>query len=162
MKTHNLLIVAPLLLGAFSSLKAADDLAALRGDFERTTAAFHQALRRNDPNSLFAHVADDVVLMPPNEAPVRGKAAMRTWYGGFLSAFKTTTLTLSDREVIVGGDWASELGRYEWGLQPAGGGDSVIDKGNYMQIWRRQPDGHWLFFREILNSSIPLPQPSNK
>jgi len=52
----------------------------------------------------------------------RGKAAMRTWYTGFLSAFRTTKLTLSDREVFVGDGWASELGQYEWGLQPAAGG----------------------------------------
>src|SRR5437763_16471219 len=130
MKTHHLLIVAPLLIDAFSSLKAADDLAALRGDFEKTTAAFHQALRRNDPNSLFAHVADDVVLMPPNEAPVRGKAAMRTWYGGFLSAFKTAKLAQSYRVVIVTGDRGSELGRNEWGPQPAGGGESIMAKRN--------------------------------
>ena len=58
-------------------------------------------------------MADDVVVMPPHEAPLLGKAAMRAWYGGFLSAFRTTTLVLTHRELFVGDDWATELGHYE-------------------------------------------------
>jgi ketosteroid isomerase-like protein len=135
---------------------------ALRADLEKATTAFHEALRTNDTDKLLVHVADDVIMMPPNETPVRGKAAMRTWYGGFLSAFKTTRLILGDREVALGDGWASELGEYEWELQPAGGGEPVIDKGNYMQIWKRQPDGRWLFQREIWNSAIPLATPAAK
>ena len=59
-----------------------------RAAVEAATAAFHQALRTNDAGALFAYVADDVVMMPPGEAPVRGKAAMRAWYAGFLSQFE--------------------------------------------------------------------------
>jgi ketosteroid isomerase-like protein len=131
--------------------------AVLRADFEKTTAAFHQALRTNDFEALFGYVADDVIMMPPNEAPVRDKPAMQTWYRTFLSAFRTTTLILTNREVTVSDGWASELGQYEWGLQSTSGGDPVVDKGNYIQIWKRAPDGGWRFFREIWNSSIPAP-----
>jgi ketosteroid isomerase-like protein len=113
---------------------------ALRADFEKATAAFHQALRRNDSEGIFAYVAADVLMMPPNEAPIRGKPAMQTWYRTFLSAFRTTTFVLTDREVTVSDSWATELGQYEWGLQPTAGGDPVVDKGNYIQIWKRGPD----------------------
>ena len=47
--------------------------------FEIATAGFHQALRTNDAEALFAYVADDVLLMPPGEDAVRGKNAMRDW-----------------------------------------------------------------------------------
>jgi ketosteroid isomerase-like protein len=50
--------------------------------FEIATAEFHQALRTNDAEALFAYVADDVLLMPPGEVAVRGKNAMRDWYAG--------------------------------------------------------------------------------
>ncbi|MFL6545950.1 MAG: YybH family protein, partial [Candidatus Udaeobacter sp.] len=135
---------------------------ALRADFEKATAAFHQALRRNDSEGIFAHVAGDVLMMPPNEAPIRGKPAMQTWYRTFLSAFRTTTFVLTDREVTVSDSWATELGQYEWGLQPTAGGDPVVDKGNYIQIWKRGPDSSWLFFRKIWNSSTPSASPANK
>jgi ketosteroid isomerase-like protein len=176
MKTCQLLIIAFFSTTAFWALRAADEakppagpleansaaMAALRADLEKTTAAFHQALRTNDAEGLFAYVTDDMLMMPPNEAPVRGKAAMQTWYRTFLSEFRTTTLILTNREVTVSDSWATELGHYEWGLQPRAGGDLVVDKGNYMQIWKRAPDGSWRFFREIWNSSIPSAPPANK
>lgn len=133
---------------------------AKRSDFEAATAAFHQALRTNDAEALFAFVSDDVVLMPPGEAAVRGAAAMREWYSAFLAQFRTVSLTLSDREVFVGDGWAVELGTFEWGLLPADGGDPVLDRGNYLQVWTPQPDGHWRFEREIWNSSTPAPPPA--
>jgi ketosteroid isomerase-like protein len=176
MKTSQLLVITFSLIAAFLPVRAADEekppaarlekksttTGALRVDFEKATAAFHQALRTNDSEGLFAYVAGDVVMMPPNEAPIRGKPAMQTWYRTFLSAFRTTTLILTDQEVTVSDSWATELGQYEWGLQPTAGGDPVVDKGNYMQIWKRAPDGSWRFFREIWNSSIPSSLPANK
>jgi ketosteroid isomerase-like protein len=175
MKTSYLLVIPLFLCAPLFSSRAADQDkvsagrpetksiagAAFRTDFEQATARFHQALRTNDSEGLFAYVASDVVMMPPNEAPIRGKASMQTWYRMFLSAFQTTTLILSDREVIVSDGWATELGQYEWGLQPTAGGNPVVDKGNYMQIWKRTSDG-WRFFREIWNSSIPPAPPANK
>jgi ketosteroid isomerase-like protein len=132
---------------------------AARSDFEAATAAFHQALRTNDAEALFAYVADEVVLMPPGEDAVRGKNAMRDWYAAFLSQYRTSSLTLSDREVFVGEHWAVEIGSFEWGLTLAAGGEDVLDRGNYMQLWKSQPDGQWRFEREIWNSSAPVSPP---
>jgi ketosteroid isomerase-like protein len=133
-----------------------------RSGFEAATEGFHEALRLNDAEALFAYVADDVLLMPPGEAAVRGKKAMRDWYSGFLSQCHTSSLTLSDREVFVSDEWAVELGTYEWGLAPAAGGDHVLDRGNYMQVWKSQSDGQWRFEREIWNSSAPASAPAAK
>ena len=104
---------------------------------------------------MFGYVADDVLLMPPGEAAVRGKSAMRDWYAAFLAQYSTSSLILSDCEVFVGDRWAVELGTYEWGLTPRAGGAALVDRGNYMQVWRSQSDGQWRFEREIWNSSAP-------
>lgn len=127
----------------------------MRAAVKAATAAFHQALRTNDALAMFAYVADDVQIMPPGEPAVRGKGAMKEWYAGFLSQFHTTSLALSDCEVLVGDGWAVELGTYEWELEPAAGGEAVLDHGNYMQLWKLQPDDQWQFAREIWNSSTP-------
>jgi uncharacterized protein (TIGR02246 family) len=124
-------------------------------EVEAATAEFHQALRTNDAAKLFAYVAEDVVMTPPGEGPVCGKEAMQAWYAGFLSQVRTTSLTLADREVFVGTGWAVEKGAHEWVVEPVGGGEAVVDHGNYMQVWRRAPDGRWLFAREIWNSAAP-------
>ncbi|HEX6250658.1 MAG TPA: nuclear transport factor 2 family protein [Gemmatimonadaceae bacterium] len=125
-----------------------------RSTFEAATKAFHQALRHDDADALFAYVADDVLLMPPGESAVRGKASMREWYTAFLSVYRTSSLTLSNPEVFVTEEWAIELGTYEWGLTPVAGGEALLDHGNYMQLWKRQSGGEWRFAREIWNSSV--------
>jgi ketosteroid isomerase-like protein len=128
-----------------------------RAEVEATTTAFHEALRTDNAEALMSYVADDVVLAPPGEPPIRGKEAMRTWYAGFLSQYRTTSLTLADKEVFVGDGWAVEFGSFEWGLAPAAGGESVVDRGAYMQVWKRTPEGAWQFAREIWNSAAPAP-----
>lgn len=144
------------------SASGVEATASTRQAVEAATTAFHQALRTNDVETFMSFIADDVVMMPPGEAAVRGKTAMRTWYQGFLSQYRTSSLTLSDREVFVGDGWAVELGKYEWGLTPVGGGDPAVDRGYYMQVWKPQPDGRWQFAREIWNSSIPPASPGAK
>jgi ketosteroid isomerase-like protein len=99
---------------------------------ERATEAFHEALRTNDLETFMSYVAADVFFMPPGEPPVRGRDALRTWMAAFLAQFRTSSLTLADREVLVGNGWAVELGTFEWALQPVAGGAEVIDRGNYM------------------------------
>lgn len=134
--------------------------ATTRSAFEAASEAFHQALRTNDADALFMYVADDVLLMPPWEAAVRGKEAMRDWYAAFLSQYLTSSLTLSERELFVSNEWAVELGSYEWGLTPVAAGDPVLDRGNYMQVWKPQPDGKWRFAREIWNSAAAASPPA--
>ncbi len=129
--------------------------ASQRAAFEAATAAFHEALRTNALETFVSFVADDVFFMPPGEPPIRGKISVRNWMTGFLSQYRTTALALANREVIVAGGWAIELGTYEWGLVPIAGGDPIVDRGNYMQVWKEQPDGSWRFAREIYNSSHP-------
>lgn len=133
--------------------------ASRRASFDSANADFHQGLRAND-TALFVYVSEDVVLMPPGEPVIRGKAAMRDWYNGFLAQFHTSSLTFSDREVFVGDQWAIDLGTYEWGLAPVAAGEPVVDRGNYMQVWQAQPDGQWRFHREIWNSAVPVTPPT--
>ena len=126
-----------------------------RAAVEAATAALHQALRTNDLETFMSHVSEDVFFMPPGEPPVRGRDALRTWMTGFLAQYRTSSLTLADREVLVGHGWAVELGTFEWTLQPSAGGSAVVDRGNYIQVWKQQGDKSWRFAREVYNSSAP-------
>jgi ketosteroid isomerase-like protein len=133
----------------------AASVSAERAEVEKATAAFHDALRNNDLERFMSYVGDDVRFMPAGEPPTRGKAALRSWMEGFLARYRTTTLRLADREVMVGNGWAVELGTYEWALAPAVGGTPAVDRGHYMQVWQQQPDKTWRFAREVYNSSVP-------
>jgi uncharacterized protein (TIGR02246 family) len=126
-----------------------------RAAVEAATAAFHESLRANDLAAFMSFVADDVVMAPPGEAPLHGRAQVRAWTDAFMQLFRTSSLTLSDKEVLVGDGFAVERGSYEWHLVPRQGGEPLTDRGSYMQVWTRTPDGQWRFAREVYNSSVP-------
>ena len=134
---------------------APDQATADKAAFDAATTTFHDALRNNDVEKFMSYVADDVLFMPAGEPPVRGKEAMRKWMAAFSSQYRTTSLVLADRELRVADGWAVELGTYEWGLAPAAGGDTMVDRGNYMQVWQQRSDKSWSFSREVYNSSMP-------
>ena len=121
--------------------------------FAATTGAFHETLRNNDVTGFMSYIDDKAIIAPPGEQPVSGKKAVQQWYKNFLRMYRTSSLDLVGKEVFVGDRWATEFGRFDWGLAPADGSAVVRDHGTYMQVWRRQPDGTWCFAREVWNSS---------
>ena len=130
--------------------------ASLRAGVDSAADRLLAALRTDSPDSLVALLADDVIIMPPNEPVLKGKAAVRTWYEQFVKQMRTSSLTISDREVLIGGDYATEVAGFEWTLAPVAGGTPVVDRGSYIQVWHRGADGRWMFSREVWNSSAPL------
>jgi ketosteroid isomerase-like protein len=136
------------------------DRATLQAGVDSAANRLQTALRTIGSDSLMVLMADDVVLMPPNEAVLKGKEAVRAWYDQFLTQLRTTDLTITDREVLIGGEWATELAAFSWTLAPVAGGPPVTDWGSYVQVWHREPDGRWLFARELWNSTSPPLTPS--
>jgi ketosteroid isomerase-like protein len=94
--------------------------------------------------------------MSPNTPAVVGKEAIRSRLQPYFNQF-TLRLTASPEEFEVAGDWAFERGTYASTSTPKAGGEPTEDKGKYLAIWKRQPDGSWKRHRGILNSDLPLP-----
>ena len=70
-------------------------LAALRAGVDSAANRLLSALRSDSPDSLIALMADDVVIMPPNEPVLNGKAAVRTWYEQFVKQMRTSSLEIT-------------------------------------------------------------------
>jgi uncharacterized protein (TIGR02246 family) len=135
-----------------TSSSETSDVATLRAGVDSVADRLLTALRNNASDSLMVLMADDVVLMPPNESVLKGKEAVRNWFDQLSTQLRTSDLTVTDREVLIGGQWATEVATFEWTLVPVGGGAAVTDRGSYVQVWRRETDGRWLFARELWNS----------
>ena len=156
---HSAFLVFSVLLIACSSQKSGRDTGqqpTLQAGVDSAAARLLAALRSDAPDSLLALMTDDVIIMPPNEPVLKGKAAVRNWYEQFVKQMRTSSLNITDRELLIGGDYAAEVAAFEWTLAPAAGGAPMTDRGSYIQVWHRQPDGRWLFSREVWNSTTPL------
>jgi ketosteroid isomerase-like protein len=109
-----------------------------------------------DADVIMANSADDMILMPPNMERKTGKEEIRSFLQGFFDHFTMTELKITEREVIVSGDWAFERSSYEWVIVPEGGGEGISDQVNFIGIWQRQSDGAWREVRAIWNSTKPI------
>jgi ketosteroid isomerase-like protein len=70
---------------------------------------------------------------------VEGRAAIQAAQQGMIEG-GVQALRLDVIDVIEAGDLAIEIGRYTLTIQPSGG-ESVIDNGKSVVVWRRQKDG---------------------
>ena len=75
------------------------------------------------------------------------------------SSRKASSLDFTGIEYFAGDGWGAVMGNHEWTLKPAAGGEPVVDRGSYMQIWKQEADGRWLFAREIWNAGPPPATP---
>ena len=120
--------------------------------------AFLAAMKANDADALITLLTTDVEFLPPNDSSRIGREGVRTWFNGIVAQFKTTDVSVSDRNVIVSGDWGIERGNFTWTLTPVAGGAEIIDKGKVIAIWHQEPGGTWKVKYDIWNSSIPPPK----
>ena len=95
------------------------------------------------------------IQLPPGEPPVVGKEAIRARNKAALTDLFDITMSITNEEVEVGGEWAVARGVYSATLIPKAGGDDVLVDGKYMTLLQRQADGSWKIFRDIFNSNVP-------
>lgn len=107
-----------------------------------------------DAEGCVSFWSDDCVLMPPNEPAVVGKDTLLAWYK---SAFAQTRIdyTVAFDEIEAAGDWSFARGSHKAVLIPEEGGEPIHDRGKYLEIYRRQPDGSWKFARHMWSSDSP-------
>ena len=111
-----------------------------------------EIIKRGDLEGCVALYHDDAVLMWPDVLPIAGKDAIRSWYSdNIFDRFDYLDLDIAVREVQVADPWA-----YVWSMsrgtvrtKPEGAEHEFASKD--ILILRRQADGGWKFWREMLN-----------
>jgi uncharacterized protein (TIGR02246 family) len=118
--------------------RAADEAAIRKLDADWLTA-----VAAKDPHQSVAFYADNVSVLVPGAHMVVGKDAAEKSFAammatpGFVLTFNPTEI-----EVSRSGDFAYELGRYEFTM-PDKKGKLQTDKANYVVVWAKQSDGSW-------------------
>jgi ketosteroid isomerase-like protein len=115
-----------------------------------------KAAKAGDIEALMSFVTDDIVSMSPNDTTIYGKAEYRAWWEEYFQYFRLVAFSEPERNVIVNGDFATELADYMIAVAPVGGGTRLRDDGRTLTIWKRQPDDSWKMWQTIWNSTKPI------
>ncbi len=132
--------------------RAADESAVREAD-----AAYSKAFEAKDVEAVVGFFADDGLDLSPNAPMLTGKEAIRKSASEMMA---TPGLALSWQPTKVeasrGGDLAYSIGTYQGTVNDAKG-KPVADRGKYVTVWRKQPDGKWKVLADIYNSDLPAP-----
>jgi len=114
------------------------------------TTVWMEAFNAGDPVTIAGLSSENGALLPPNGRAIVGRDAIYSYWKDLLTD-SATTVELVNVETVVEGDLGYKAGRFE--LVDAATGASV-DKGKYIQIWKRSPQGYWELHRDMWNSSV--------
>jgi uncharacterized protein (TIGR02246 family) len=118
--------------------------------------AYVKASLAGDAKAIAALYTEDAVEMPPNQPPIKGRAAIEQHYATLLAGTKLGTFTLTHLESRASGDMGYDAGTYDQSVTPGGATAPMKDTGKYVVILKRT-GGAWKVAYAIYNSNQPPP-----
>ena len=110
--------------------------------------------RARDPDKIAAHYAEDAVLMITNRPPMVGHDAI---VQGMAQSVADPAFALDfanqKTDVAASGDLAYSRGTYTVSYTHPESGQSVTEKGNYVNIYKKQEDGDWKIIEDLTSPS---------
>src|SRR4030066_911781 len=126
------------------------EMTQVRKAIEEGNVKFGNAVRKRDGAAIAALYTEDATLLPPDSDVVKGRAVIEAfWKGGLRMGIKEAVLTTVD--VSGAGDLAYEIGRFALKIQPEGN-EVIEQKGKYVVVWKKAPEGVWKLQVDIWNS----------
>ncbi len=109
------------------------------------------------PEGYASFFALDAVLLPPDAAPVAGRAAIREWQERSQkeATHRTVPEAISEDELSVAGDSAIYRSTLKGKRVPKAGGDAEPFEAKYFDVLRKKPDGAWEFRHRMWSSNRP-------
>ncbi len=140
-------LLCPLAIGAVGSARAETASEAIAS----ANRQFMTAFNGGDANAVAAMYAADAMVLPPDEADVRGRDAIgRYWKAAIDAGVKN--LVLESTDIEGSGGYAYEVGTAKMSIpKPEGGLQPISAK--YVVVWHQTGDGHWALYRDIWNGA---------
>lgn len=114
---------------------------------------FAAAIRSGDPLAASQAYAEDALLQPPNTAAVEGRDQIAAFWRAGLDAGVTDVELVPLRERRNDGI-AFEIGTYTMHVDVPEGG-TVVDRGRYLIVHKRDSDGSWRYAAEMFTPDLP-------
>ena len=142
---------------ALSACSGSDDsmqaeVSASKTELGQMNRDFAAALNAKDAQAAAALYAEDAVLIPPGEPLVRGRDAIEDYWRAAIEAGDIRDVSVETMDALSSGSLGYETGSF---VLTANGpdGEAVTDRGRYIELLRREPDGRWLSTHGIWNAS---------
>jgi ketosteroid isomerase-like protein len=128
------------------------DAAAARRAVQDADRALSRSTEAREIEAFAALLDTDTLFVSESGPPARGRDAVRRrWAQFFDPAGPSLTWEPYEGEISSQGDLGYTRGKFLFqGKDPAG--KDVTERGEYLSIWRKQPDGAW---RVVVDSSVP-------
>ncbi len=116
--------------------------------------AFSQLSQEKGMPDAFLHYADSsVIILRNGQFPIWGKAEQKMAYQSISPGSFTLTWEPLKAEVATSGDLGYTFGNWKM-VSKNTDGNEVIKYGNYVSIWKKQPDGTWKY---VLDTGTDTP-----
>ena len=113
---------------------------------------FAAALNAKDAKAAAAAYTEDAVLIPPGEPLVRGREAIEEYWRGAIELGGIRDVSVETMDALSSGSLGYETGSFVLTVNGSDG-EAVIERGRYIELLRREPDGRWLSTHGIWNES---------
>jgi uncharacterized protein (TIGR02246 family) len=148
--------LALLLATLAGCMSRAPDPAATQAEGEAAIAEFNRkylaAINTGDIDALAALTTEDHMMIASGGPPTMGKQALVDAMTGAFARFDFDE-SWAPEETVVSGDLAYQRGTFIVNTTPKAGGEPTRMTGNFLRIYRRQPDGAWFMVRDNFNSA---------
>ena len=144
------IVAAATVIAAAAQAQPSEDLLAqARPTIEAANSDWVPAMKRKDAKAIASFYAEDGVLVAPNGAALKGRAAVEASYAKSMEKGFTFLRggIVQDGVVLVPGPLI-----YEWGhadVEVERDGKVIHSAGNYVTVWKRNAAGTWEISRNL-------------
>jgi uncharacterized protein (TIGR02246 family) len=123
-------------------------------------AAWVQAFTTKDVDKVAAFYTDDASVFLPGAPIITGIPAIKAALKPMIADRNFSLNFAADKvDVAKSGDLGYSQGAYTMTYSPLKGKTTVVEKGKYVTIFKKQTDGSWKNVADIFNADAPAAAP---
>ncbi|HEV2801477.1 MAG TPA: nuclear transport factor 2 family protein [Pyrinomonadaceae bacterium] len=124
-------------------------LAEARRAIDKGNAQWIEGWEKGDPALVAALFTEDGSILSANGKVTKGRQQiLERQRAGMQYVGRGVKVSVTTLDLWLDGETAYETGKYSYKYQQKG--QPVVDEGRYVTIWKRQRDGSWKLFMDML------------